>query len=110
VAKACIEGYSSKSVSASRRRHDPFHGYIFRILKKQGNSAPGGQYDYVINGHMVAGFGFLAYPAQWGNSGVMTFMVNQQGKVYQKNLGAKTAELAEEITEYDPDRTWQAVK
>jgi hypothetical protein len=110
VAKAGEEGYSHTIVSASPRRHDPFRGYLFRILKKQGNSAPGGKYDYVINGHMVAGFAFLAFPVQWGNSGVMTFMVNQQGKVFQKNLGPKTAELAEEIKEYDPDPTWQPVK
>ena len=110
VAKACEEGYSKRSVSASSRQHDPFHGYMFRILKKQGASAPGGKYDYVINGHMVAGFAFLAYPVQWNNSGVMTFIVNQQGKVYQKNLGQKTAELAKEIEEYNPDDTWKAAE
>ena len=110
VAKAAEEGYTNTIVSASPRRHDPFRGYLFRILKKQGNSAPGGKYDYVINGHMVAGFAFLAFPAQWGNSGVMTFIVNQQGKVFQKNLGPKTAALAEAIKEYDPDQTWQPVK
>jgi hypothetical protein len=110
VAKAGEEGYTNTIVSASPRRHDPFRGYLFRILKKQGNSAPGGKYDYVINGHMVAGFAFLAFPAQWGNSGVMTFIVNQQGKVFQKNLGLKTAELAEAIKEYDPDQTWQPLK
>jgi hypothetical protein len=107
VAKACGEGYSEKSVSARPHKHDPFHGYIFRILKKQGNNAPGEKFDYVINGHMVAGFALLAYPAQWGNSGVMTFIVNQQGKVYQKNLGEKTDELAKEIEEYNPDETWK---
>jgi len=110
VARAGEEGYTNTIVSASPRRHDPFRGYLFRILKKQGKSAPGGKYDYVINGHMVAGFAFLAFPAQWGNSGVMTFIVNQQGKVFQKNLGPKTAELAEAIREYDPDQTWQPVK
>jgi hypothetical protein len=107
VASACEEGYSQESVSATPRKHDPFHGYIFRILRKQGKDAPGGKFDYVINGHMVAGFALLAYPAQWGNSGVMTFIVNQQGKVYQKNLGEKTDELAKEIEEYNPDETWK---
>ena len=107
VAKATEDGYSRRSVSANPHPHDPFHGYIFKILKKQGESAPGGKFDYVINGHMVAGFAFLAYPAQWGNSGVMTFIVNQQGKVYQKNLGEKTEALAQEIEEYNPDETWK---
>ena len=107
VASASQEGYSSKTVSAISRKHDPFHGYFFRILKKQGKKAPGGKFDYVINGHMVAGFALLAYPAQWGNSGVMTFIVNQQGKIYQKNLGEKTADLAPKIKEYNPDETWK---
>jgi len=107
VAHACEEGYTAKDVSASHRKHDPFHGYFFRILKKQGRHAPGGKYDYVINSHMVAGFAFLAYPAQWGNSGVMTFIVNQQGRIYQKNLGAKTGDLVRKIEEYDPDASWK---
>lgn len=110
VARACDEGYSRKSLTANPRKFDPFHGYIFRILKKQGSDAPGGKFAYVINGHMVAGFAFLAYPAQWGNSGVMTFIVNQQGKVYQKNLGEKTAELAGKIDEYNPDGTWKTAE
>jgi len=110
VARACEEGYSRRSVSASPRKHDPFHGYIFRILKRQGKHAPGGTSDYVINDHMVAGFAFLAYPVQWGNSGVMTFIVNQEGKVYQKNLGEKTADLAATIPEYDPDDSWKIVE
>jgi hypothetical protein len=107
VTKATEDGYSRKAVSANPHPHDPFHGYLFRILKKQGGRAPGGKYDYVINGHMVAGFAFLAYPAQWGTSGVMTFIVNQQGKVYQKNLGEKTDALVKEIEAYDPDETWK---
>ena len=107
VTKATEDGYSNRSLSAARSKHDPFHGYFFRILKKQGGDAPGGKYDYVINGHMVAGFAFLAYPAEWGNTGVMTFIVNQRGKVYQKNLGEKTEELAKAIDEYNPDDTWK---
>ena len=107
VAHACEEGYSENSLSAGTLQQNPFHGYIFRILKKQGRNAPGDKYDYVINGHMVAGFALLAYPAEWGNSGVMTFIVNQQGKVYQKNLGEKTVELAKKIEAYDPGETWK---
>jgi len=106
VAHACEEGYSAKDVSATHRRHEPFHGYMFRILSKQGRHAPGDRYDYVINGHMVAGFALVAYPAQWGNSGVMTFIVNQQGKIYQSNLGAKTGDLARKLEAYDPDKRW----
>ncbi len=108
VARAHEEGYGKKKDGAdTQKTHNPFHGYFLRILTKQGESAPGGKYDYIINGHMVAGFAFLAHPAQWGNSGVMTFIVNQHGQVYQKNLGEKTTELANEITEYNPDETWK---
>jgi hypothetical protein len=108
VAKAHEEGYGRKKDGAdTQKTHNPFHGYLLRILTKQGENAPGGKYDYIINGHLVAGFAFLAYPAQWGNSGVMTFIVNQHGQVYQKNLGEKTTELANAITEYNPDETWK---
>jgi hypothetical protein len=111
VAKAHAAGYTHKAAAAlAQEAHEPFHGYFFKILTSQSQNAPGGKYDYIINGHMVAGFAFLAYPAAWGNSGVMTFIVNQQGKVYQRNLGEKTAELAEAIKEYNPDETWQPVK
>ena len=87
----------------------PFQGYYFRILKCQGPSAPGGKFNYVINGNMVAGFALVAYPARWGVSGVMTFIVNQQGRVYQKNLGPKTAEIANKMEEYNPDLSWNLV-
>ena len=83
---------------------------FFKILKRQGGSAPGGKYDYVVNGHMVAGFALLAYPAQWGNSGVMSFIVNQQGRVYEKSLGEKTTELAVGMDEYNPDETWKSAE
>ena len=112
VAQAHAEGYGKEENSTNPQNppRRPFHGYYFKILTKEGKHVPGGKYDYIINGHMVAGFAFLAYPATWGNSGVMSFMVNQQGKVYQKNLGEKTSGLAEKIREYDPDDTWQPVK
>ena len=112
VARAQDEGYSRPLLRepGGSGGCSPFHGYIFRILKKQGRDAPGGKYDYVVNGHMVAGFGLLAYPVEWGNSGVMTFIVNQQGKVYQKDLGEHTADLAPRLDEYNPDATWRAAE
>jgi hypothetical protein len=85
----------------------PYRGYCFEILTQQGSHAPAGKYKYIINGHMLAGFALVAWPEEWGNSGVMTFIVNQTGKVYQKNLGAKTAALAAVMTTYDPDPTWK---
>ena len=106
VAQATEEGYYPKKAPGPQ----PFHGYYFHILKKQGSDAPGGRYDYVINSHMIAGFALIAWPAQHGNSGIMTFIVNHQGKVYQKDLGPKTASAAKEITRYNPDSTWTLVK
>lgn len=106
IANAQDEGYYGKKDPNAPKARAPFHGYLFKVLKQQGKNAPGGKYDYVINGHMVAGFALLAYPAEWGNTGVMTFVVNQNGKVYQKDLGENTVELAKEIKEYDPDETW----
>ncbi len=85
----------------------PFHGYYFRILKRQGKNAPGGARDYAVDGKMTRGFAFVAHPAEYGSSGVMTFVANEDGIVYQKDLGANTAELARAIDEYDPDSTWQ---
>jgi len=112
VARAQEEGYyqSTPRDPSKPKGCTPFHGYIFKILKKQGRDAPGGKYDYVINGHLLAGFGLLAYPVEWGNSGVMTFIVNQQGKVYQKNLGENTAKLAPRIEAYNPDATWKVAE
>jgi len=88
---------------------DPYRGYYFRVLKSQGVGVPGGAYDYVINGNMIAGFGLLAWPADYGRSGVMTFVVNQQGRVYQKDLGEGTAEAVEALTGYQPDASWTEV-
>lgn len=103
VADAHREGYAGRKSDAEVR---PFHGYYFKILKEQGRHTPGGKYKYVINGHMIAGFALIAWPADYGESGVMTFMANQQGKVYQKNLGPKTGKIAAETRAYDPDTTW----
>lgn len=108
VADAEAEGY--RPGYRLSRRGQPYYGYYFKLMMRQGAAAPGGARDYVVNGHMIAGFAMVAYPAQWGNSGVMTFIVNQDGAVYQKNLGARTAEIAPNMTEYNPDPSWQRVK
>jgi hypothetical protein len=85
----------------------PFNGYYFRILTAQGNNAEGGAKSYLVNGNMVGGFAFVAYPAVYRSSGVMTFIVNQNGVVYQKDLGPDTEKIANAMTEYDPDSTWE---
>ena len=108
VAKAKEEGYMQKRKEGEHGPR-PYHGYFFRILKRQGPSAPGGKFSYVINGNMVAGHALVAYPARWGVSGVMTFIVNQRGRVYEKNLGPKTAEIARQVKSYNPDLTWRLV-
>jgi hypothetical protein len=105
VADAQAEGYASKGTSAV-----PYHGYYFRILTAQGNNAPGGAYDYIIDGKMIGGFAVLAFPAEHENSGVMTFIVNHEGVVYQKDLGENTAKEAQAITLYDPDESWMPVR
>ena len=102
IAQAVGEGYTKKG-----DKPIPYYGYYFKILKGQGPNAPGGAYKYVINGHMVAGFALVAWPAEYNVSGVMTFIVNQNGTVYQKDLGPKTAEIAKAMTLYNPDRTWK---
>jgi DUF2950 family protein len=87
----------------------PYHGYFYRILKGQGAAAKDGAYDYVINGHMIAGFALVAFPARYGVSGVMTFIVNHDGVVYQKDLGPRTDEIATKMTLFDPDSSWKAL-
>jgi hypothetical protein len=84
----------------------PFHGYYYRLLERQGTHAPGGAQNYVVNGKMSRGFAFVAYPAEYRSSGVMTFIVNQDGLVYEKDLGAQTADIAQSLRAYDPDPTW----
>jgi len=107
IAEVHAEGYGGKTAEGQPQ---PFHGYRFKILTAQGASAPGGAYDYIINGNMLAGFALVAYPAHWGESGVMTFVVNQWGKVYERNLGPESADIAAAMTEFDPDQDWTAVK
>jgi hypothetical protein len=104
AAFATDEGYSVKPNS-----HLPFHGYIFRMLKGQGSHAPGGAKEYVADGKMSGGFAFVAYPAEYGNSGVMTFIIDQDGVLLQKDLGKTTNETATAMTEFDPDNTWTVV-
>jgi hypothetical protein len=89
---------------------DPLRGYHFRILTRQGENAPGGRYDYVINGNMIAGFGAIAWPSEYGSTGIMTFIVNQQGKIYQKDLGEDTDLAAAALQSYDLDDTWTLTK
>lgn len=109
VAQARVEGYH-RSAKMMNEQQAPYHGYYFKILTCQGKHAPGGKYNYVINGRMIAGFALVAWPAEWGNTGVMTFIVNQQGKVYQKNLGPKTMKIAAALSTYNPDDTWKLAK
>jgi hypothetical protein len=104
VAFATDEGYNVKPNS-----HLPFHGYYFHMLTRQGSHAPGGAKDYVVDGNMAAGFAFVAYPAEYGNSGVMTFIINQDGVLLQKDLGKTTAQTAAAMTEFDPDASWSQV-
>jgi hypothetical protein len=102
VATARAEGYQG--------RHEPYHGYFYKILLRQGSHTPGGAQDYVVRGHMIGGFAIVAYPAKWGDSGVMTFVVDRSGVVMQRNLGRDTARVAQAMTRYDPDVGWNPVE
>jgi hypothetical protein len=104
MADAATEGYRTGAGAPI-----PFHGYYYRVLTRQGKNAPGGAKDYLEQGKMTQGFAFLAYPATYRASGVMTFMINQDGVIVQKDLGADTAKVAREMTEYNPDATWDEV-
>ena len=112
IAQAKGEGYRgrNKTKALPDDQSSPYHGYYFKILTRQGKHAAGEKYSYIINGHMVAGFALVAWPAEWGNSGVMTFLVSQQGKIYEKSLGPKTPAIASRMTAYDPDSSWTEVK
>lgn len=106
VAEAQAEGYTHKSGSGPHA----FHGYYFRILTQQGEAAPGGKKDYLHNGELTGGFALIAYPAFWDRSGVMTFMVNQDGRIYERDFGPRTLRIASAIQEYNPDRGWKPVQ
>jgi len=101
-----IVAASSEGYEVQQGKETPFHGYYFRILTKQGAAAKGGARDYVVNGQLTRGFAFVAYPAAYRNSGVMTFIVNQDGVVYEKDLGQDTDKAAAAMTEFNPDKTW----
>jgi DUF2950 family protein len=100
AAEAAAEGYKAGE------KPIPYHGYYYRILTRQGASAHGGAFDYLVKGKMMGGFALIAYPAEYGNSGIMTFMVNHDGTVFQKDLGPNTATLARKIDAFAPDQTW----
>ncbi|HVN22671.1 MAG TPA: DUF2950 domain-containing protein [Syntrophorhabdales bacterium] len=102
-AAAREEGYGEKPLGG---KPAPYHGYLYRIIKAQGKNAPGGAHDYVVQGKMIGGFALIAYPAHYRASGVMTFIVNQDGVVYQKDLGKNTRSVARSMQAFDPDSTW----
>ncbi|HXX36229.1 MAG TPA: DUF2950 domain-containing protein [Thermodesulfobacteriota bacterium] len=105
-AKAVKAGYTPGKGGGPQ----PYWGYYYKILKAQGENAPGGAYDYVIKGKMIGGFALVAYPAEYGASGIMTFIVNHDGVVYQKDLGKETGKIASAMTKFDPDETWKKVE
>ena len=107
VADARAEGYTR---TGPKQGPIPFHGYYFRLLKKQGKHASGGAFDYVVKNKMIGGFAVVAYPAVYGSSGVMTFVVNHEGVVYEKDLGKNTPKIAKAMTSFDPDKTWKKVE
>ena len=104
AASASAEGYKASA------EPQPYHGYYYRILTQQGASALGGAMSYIVKGKMIGGFALIAYPAEYGNSGVMTFMVNHAGTVYQKDLGQDTEARVKSMTSFDPDKTWKKVE
>jgi hypothetical protein len=100
LAAAAVEGYSAQGAN------DPYHGYLYRMLFAQGPDAQGGAQDYLVNGRLVSGFGLIAWPVEYGTSGIMTFIVNQDGVVWQRDLGADTARFAKAMREVNPDAMW----
>jgi len=100
---------ASKQGYRTREGRSPYHGYYDKILTKQGPNAVGGAADYIVNGNMIGGFAMVAYPAEYRNSGVMTFIVNYDGTVFEKDLGPDTASIAEHMTSFNPDSTWKKV-
>ena len=104
AAQARKEGYTRKKAA---NQPSPYHGYIYKILKAQGKNAPGGAFSYVVRGKMIGGFALVAYPASYGSSGIMTFIVNHDGVVYEKDLGKNTEASAQAMTSFDPDQTWR---
>ena len=102
---AATEGFTPEA-----NKQQPFHGYFYRILTKQGGDAKGGAKDYNVGGHMTAGFALVAYPEKYGDTGVMTFITNRNGVVYEKDLGKNTIEVAKAMSEFNPDGGWSPVQ
>jgi hypothetical protein len=107
AARAVKEGYTGRKPGDNPV---PYHGYFYKILKAQGKNAPGGAYDYLVKGKMIGGFGLVAYPSEYGNSGIMSFLVNHEGVVYEKDLGKDTVKIVNAMTKFDPDKTWKKVE
>lgn len=108
VAKATSQGYVAQAKSADKGpKRQAYHGYYYKILTSQGKHAAGGEYDYMVGDKMLGGFAVVAWPANYRSSGVMTFLVNHDGVVYEKDLGAQTASIASHMTRFDPDATWR---
>jgi hypothetical protein len=106
ITYAATEEYQKASIS----QPNAFHGYYFRLLNRQGKNARGGAKSYLVNGKMTRGFAFVAYPAEYGSSGIMTFIINQDGTMYQKDLGSNTTIQARTLSSYNPDATWKRVQ
>ena len=101
---------SEQQLRKAKEKGDGYFGYHFRILRAQGDQIAGGRYDYVINGNMIAGYGLIAWPSKYGETGVKTFVVNQAGIVYEKDLGPKTSAVVRDVARFNPDKTWEIVK
>ncbi|HLX98006.1 MAG TPA: DUF2950 domain-containing protein [Roseiarcus sp.] len=107
-----LDGFAEDAGLAARsgEKPEPYKGYYYRILTAQGPAAPGGAFSYLINGHMIAGYAMVAWPAAYGDSGVQTFICGENGVVYQKDLGPNTAGLGASMAQFNPDATWKAVE
>jgi hypothetical protein len=108
VAEAAREGYGKQPPDPGKPT--AYHGYLYRIITSQGKDAPGGAYEYMVGDKLLGGFAIVAWPASYGNSGVITFLVNHDGVVYEKDLGARTPGIAGTMSRFNPDATWRKAK
>jgi len=104
------KGFADAAMGMSMEKREPYHGYYFRILTSQGPNAQGGAVNYIVNGSMIGGFALVAWPAEYGVSGIQTFIINHAGIVFETHLGPDTSRIAAEMTEFNPDQTWQSIK
>jgi hypothetical protein len=104
------KGFAQAAIGMSLENREPYRGYYFRILTAQGPDAKGGAVNYLVNGHMIGGFALVAWPAEYGVSGIQTFIVNHDGTVYENHLGPETVRTAAEMTEFNPDKSWHPVQ